>query len=249
MLIEFMSDFLNISKENYSMKKAKTTLSFLRDYTNMHFKHEEILMEDIKYDGLEKHHEQHIKFCMNIDRIETDIIRESDIEKSFAQTRFLLYTWYTNHINNTDRLYVDLFKKNQAAHTKPGSYKLWDKSMLVGIPKIDREHKALVEIIEDLIWVISQNKHNTATKVKRTMLFLENYTKLHFSHEEDYLEENNNNALQEHKVIHQVFTDNINIINDQLKSHPNSKGALEAVQTLLLKWLLDHICDEDQNFA
>jgi hemerythrin len=249
MLIEFMEDFLTTMQDGCGLDKLQTTLSFLKDYTNMHFEHEEALMKDIEYDGFEKHQVMHIKFCYNIEKIQTEFIPGFDIKKSFSQTRFLLYTWYTNHIKNTDRQYVALFKKMRNEHSKPGTYKLWDNSMLIGIPEIDREHKALVETIEDLINVISQKKHYTDTMVKRTVQFLKNYTQLHFNHEEIYLEEHKYPDLFNHKILHQKFVNNIKEIGIQLELRPRSKETLQAIQSLLLKWFLNHICDEDQKYA
>ncbi len=249
MLIEFMQDFLENIKEDYSLNKLQTTLSFLKDYTNMHFEHEEALMKDIEYEDFEKHQVMHIKFCYNIEKIEGEFVPGFDIKKSLSQTRFLLYTWYTNHIKNTDRQYVALFKQKRGEHSKPGSYKLWDNSMLIGIPEIDREHKALVETVEDLINAVSQKKHYTETLVRRTIQFLKNYTKLHFNHEELYLEERKYLDLPDHKILHQIFTNNIKEIGVQLELHPHSKETLTSIQSLLLKWFLDHICDEDQKYA
>jgi len=249
MLIELMDDFMKCAKQGCKLSKVQSTLNLLKDYTNMHFGHEEELMEEIQYEGLEAHRATHVKFCQDVENIENDIIRSFNENKSISQTRFLLYTWYTNHIQDMDRQYVALFKEKRTQGTEPGTYKLWDKSMLLGVAAIDREHKALVDIIEDFVNAVSQKKHHTDTTIKRTMLFLKNYTRLHFMHEETFMEEKGYTDLRAHCKKHEEFTTNIQLVSQKIRLNPHAKETTDAIKTLLVKWFLDHICNEDRKFV
>ncbi|MBI1390352.1 MAG: bacteriohemerythrin [bacterium] len=249
MLIEIMNDFITCAKTGSGSVQIHRTLSSLKDYTKMHFDHEETLLKEIGYEDIEEHQYAHKKFKQNIKTIECEFIHNSREDQSISKIRFLLYTWYTNHINNTDRNYVALFKKHKSEFAALGPYKIWDNSMRIGIPEIDREHKALVEILEDLANSLSQLKHSSSNVTTRTFYFLQNYTKLHFAHEENFLEERKYQDLHEHKLKHNEFINNIVSLKSKAIYDPKSSDIAKAVESHLVRWLLEHICDEDQKFS
>lgn len=92
----------------YSVKK---TINELIDYTNTHFSLEEIYFKAFGYNDIIPHIEEHKYFIRYIE----DIKQQYKPEIAFSLAPSLLshmMDWIINHIQKTDRGYIDLFSKN-----------------------------------------------------------------------------------------------------------------------------------------
>jgi|LGOV01.1.fsa_nt_gb hemerythrin len=85
-------------------------LNEIVEYASLHFKTEEAIMNEVGYDGIESHHENH-------ESIKTDIYHECKkvVEKeATAMDIIWLYNymnnWLKHHILEVDMLYIEAFK-------------------------------------------------------------------------------------------------------------------------------------------
>ena len=72
----------------------------------------------------------------------------------------------------------------------------WRDEYLIGIDKIDEQHKRLFEISEVL------DKTNEINEVKDILLYLKEYMEFHFVTEESLMEKYKYEGLEEHKQLH-----------------------------------------------
>lgn len=127
-------------------------------------------------------------------------------------------------------------------------YELKDE-YLVGIESIDNEHKVLFEIADE-IYRLSVNEFvpdkydNIADLIQR----LKDYTKMHFEHEEAYMESIQYKKMFTQKVQHDQFKRKL----EEMDLDSIDENQDEAIQDLLkfvTDWLVEHIIETDKKIA
>lgn len=127
-------------------------------------------------------------------------------------------------------------------------YELKDE-YLVGIESIDNEHKVLFEIADE-IYQLSVNEFvpdkydNIADLIQR----LKDYTKMHFEHEEAYMESIQYKKMFTQKVQHDQFKRKL----EEMDLDSIDENQDEAIQDLLkfvTDWLVEHIIETDKKIA
>lgn len=125
------------------------------------------------------------------------------------------------------------------------SFIKWNESLSINFPKIDEQHKKLVDIVNKLHDNMSKGKGKEA--LGEVFNNLIDYTVYHFNTEEEYMIKYNFPGLATHQIEHKKLTD------DVLKlKHKFEKG--ESVITIevmnfLKKWLADHIEKTDKKMG
>lgn len=122
-------------------------------------------------------------------------------------------------------------------------YIIWEEGYNLGIPIIDEQHRAIVSTINTYHYFIVDGKALSA--LKPTFITLEQYTKTHFTTEENIFEKTKYPEAQKHKKLHADLTTKMR------------KIAIEAIQDedfdivlhFLRKWWLNHIRIEDAKYA
>ncbi|NNK85517.1 MAG: chemotaxis protein, partial [Desulfobacterales bacterium] len=79
----------------------------------------------------------------------------------------------------------------------------WNDSMSVGIELIDKQHKMLIQHLNNLIKSLEPSQG--LTEVANTLSFLIDYTHFHFSEEEKHMAANKYPELEQHKMKHDGF--------------------------------------------
>ena len=79
--------------------KARTIMADLSDYTARHFESEECAMVRKGFDGVIEHKLSHFRFITMLLEIQTS--KDDITQKTTASAK----DWFTNHIQNEDRLY------------------------------------------------------------------------------------------------------------------------------------------------
>lgn len=82
----------------------------------------------------------------------------------------------------------------------------WDSSFSVNIEVIDNQHKQIIQYINDLNVAFS---YNEMYLIKEVLDNLIDYTKSHFSFEENLMKEAGYNMLEDHKKAHKAFIERI----------------------------------------
>jgi hemerythrin len=122
----------------------------------------------------------------------------------------------------------------------------WDEAWSIGIAEIDEHHHKLVELIQRLFGALI-TAQGTAY-MEEIVIELVDYTKFHFSREEEVYQEYGFDQLEHHKGQHQALIKQVlDVTQDVLKRGP-SEELSEEVYYFLRHWLVDHIIDEDLKF-
>lgn len=120
----------------------------------------------------------------------------------------------------------------------------WSDSYSVGIESVDKQHKKLVEIINNLYDLINSSQKVYETGYQRIFDELLKYTEYHFSYEEEeFIDRYNYPSADIHKATHKSFIRSIQdrIAQADVATPENGKVLYKYLST----WLLNHISKAD----
>ena len=120
---------------------------------------------------------------------------------------------------------------------------VWQPSYDLGIPIIDEQHRGIVTTINSLCYAI-QNKHGHEM-LKPAIGMINDYTRIHFEIEEDFLKKCGYPKLEDHRILHKEL---INALSQVSKESIWNKAPEEFLD-FLKKWWINHICKEDRVFS
>ena len=124
---------------------------------------------------------------------------------------------------------------------------IWDKKFELGNIQVDRQHKSLCDMVNNLIRQCEQGK--AAEMVEETIAFLTDYTTHHFDSEEALQLEIGYPGYIEHKKIHEDFKITVGKILQSYKENGSSDQLAIDIREILIEWLLDHIQNEDMKIG
>ena len=120
---------------------------------------------------------------------------------------------------------------------------------LTGIEQIDLEHKRLFEIAQET-YQLKNNEFipDKYDQIKALFEQLKEYTKMHFQHEEEYMQAINYKKLFTQKIQHEAF---IKWLEDQELEgvdgeFENQDAVIETILNYLADWLIHHILETDK---
>lgn len=121
----------------------------------------------------------------------------------------------------------------------------WDEKYSVGVSELDEQHKQLIKILVELYEAMQAQKANEI--LGQIISKLVNYTKVHFSTEEKYMQQNNYPGFLEQKREHENFTAKVLAFKSDFDS---GKTAMTVSITAFLKdWLTNHILLSDKKYS
>ena len=123
----------------------------------------------------------------------------------------------------------------------------WDDSLSVGIEEVDNRHKELITKLDDLAECILKKKGKD--KIGTILRFMDDYAKIHFSTEEDYMVKHDYPGLDLHIKQHEKFRDTTKRLIKELESEKDMESFASSVQRFLIDWLILHIKTTDQKFG
>ncbi|KOF56524.1 MULTISPECIES: bacteriohemerythrin [Clostridium] len=125
----------------------------------------------------------------------------------------------------------------------------WSEEYVIGIEKIDEQHKRLFEIANEAYKLLKdQFLIDKYDRIVAIIKELKDYTKYHFQYEEEYMKSIGYRKYLSQKVAHDDFIEKINKFD--LKKIDNSQD--EAILNLLefvVSWIGLHIQKEDTQIA
>jgi hemerythrin len=121
-------------------------------------------------------------------------------------------------------------------------YIIWKPEYDLGIPIVDEQHRGIVTIINSLYYGM-QNKYGEDLLVPVNGMINE-YTRIHFKIEENFLEKFNYPELKEHKEAHRELIDKLNKIGKESLHLHDPKEFMD----FLKEWWINHICHKDRAF-
>ena len=102
-IIEIINQLYEMLREKKSYSELENIYNRLLDYTKNHFAHEENLMEEAKYPGLERQRKAHAMFIAELEKMEKDLL---SAEESVAPVVYkFLREWLLKHIVEVDKEY------------------------------------------------------------------------------------------------------------------------------------------------
>ncbi len=119
----------------------------------------------------------------------------------------------------------------------------WDSRLDTGIEVIDSQHRRIVGYINDLEIAKSKGDKHLVTDVIEQLI---DYTQSHFGFEEAMLEEAGYKFLKPHKKVHELF---IKRVTEFTMRAAKGEDIADELHSMLAKWLLNHIANEDRDYA
>lgn len=116
----------------------------------------------------------------------------------------------------------------------------WTESLSVSIPALDKDHKTLIRMIDEL----DQDSPDLPALFGAVL----DYTCGHFDREEAHLESLGYPALDDHHARHEDFAAQVADLLRQYREEP-SAAAGARLKDILWDWLRTHIMVEDQRYA
>lgn len=225
--------------------RLKEIISELDNYAEQHFSHEEAYMEQICDPELILQRPQHVFFREKI--LEFDLVNIDELEQQHHVLTDLvnfLAKWLYRHILSSDILIGKLppleewmIKENPCEFTD---------EYLTGIELIDKEHKELFRIVDTANQLVkSYDADSGYDNIIDILNKLKDYTKEHFSDEEEYMESIHYKGLAAQKRAHEAFIDKLENI-DVREIENNPREYLQKLLEFLLGWLINHILNTDK---
>lgn len=119
----------------------------------------------------------------------------------------------------------------------------WNDILATGIPTIDKQHKRIVKLANQLGEAIESGDTKIAEQVLKDLV---DYTVYHFSFEEELMEKAGYAALPLHRRVHQLFTARIPQFQQRYRA---GEDVLRELHDMLAHWLFHHIQNEDRDYA
>ncbi len=117
----------------------------------------------------------------------------------------------------------------------------WNRTLEIGIPKVDDEHRHLVDIVNAFHRIYEAGA--ARDKVFTVLNMLLRYAEIHFRSEEALMEAGNYPGLPEHREEHERLIQEVFELNARYEA-ADAEITSETME-FLKQWLLDHILSED----
>ena len=121
-----------------------------------------------------------------------------------------------------------------------------------GIEMIDQEHARLLKLAQethDLLYNdFLQDKSDSLLHLISELI---NYTRTHFSHEEEYQKSIGYAELKQHAAQHRAFEERLMAVDlDALENDfERQNDAVESLLNFLVTWLVNHILEVDMKYV
>jgi len=123
----------------------------------------------------------------------------------------------------------------------------WDESLSIGVALIDNQHKEWVQRFNEVAAAIQSGE--APNRVMETLDFLFEYTQFHFEAEERCMADTKYPELDDHKQRHEELRKTLKNLEQDFDEEGVAPTLAHAIDTLLSKWLVQHIREVDQRFG
>jgi methyl-accepting chemotaxis protein len=127
----------------------------------------------------------------------------------------------------------------------PGALIAWDDSLSVNIQLVDRQHRKLVDMINELFAALRAGRGNEVLAPVLDSLVA--YTCQHFAEEERMMSTHDYPELAEHRFAHQQLVSRVSEFQQKLRQGQASISS--DLFNFLKSWLLQHIKEEDKAYG
>lgn len=122
---------------------------------------------------------------------------------------------------------------------------VWTEAISVNIPDIDSQHKALFDIINDLIAIHERggDPNEILTQIGRLM----DYSDRHFLTEENLMAKHNFPGFTEHNRAHMAYMEQVDLFINEYRA--DTQGLLYDMLEFLTHWWRAHVSHTDTLYA
>lgn len=123
----------------------------------------------------------------------------------------------------------------------------WSNDYSLGVEEIDEQHRSFFAAIHRLHDAILNCEGEKA--VDQALEFLRQYASRHFRAEEAFMDSRGFPGLERHRRLHADFLDALDGLLEELRLFGASQDLADRVSAVAQDWLIDHIIDEDAQYA
>ena len=130
---------------------------------------------------------------------------------------------------------------------------LWNKSVETGHAAIDKDHKELFNLVEQILGIDSSTTMLTiekrSEKINSVVNFLGEYVGRHFKLEEDLMDKYGYPDSSKHKKMHSDFIQTFVDLKKKISEEGSTLSISLEVNKVIVTWLKEHIMGADKTFA
>ena len=123
----------------------------------------------------------------------------------------------------------------------------WKKELETGIPALDKHHQGIFDCINSFIQRCDEG--GGVEEVISHLDLLDNYSRKHFSYEENLQKYNNYPGLGDQQKQHAFFLEDLDEIKKTLETTGLSREISLIAKGKLIRWLSHHIKSIDKEFV
>lgn len=251
----------------------RTVIDELKSYAAKHFANEEKFMAEITFPGLAQHKEAHKLFVAKLLEIETRMWKQSI--SYVVDLLHLLVGWLFEHINQMDMAYVRFHRgetvkiapnvtpSKQPPPRKPATtigknpkdYRnaLQDRLRPTGISQFDRDHRKLVDLINDLSIIAESLYTRKPTpsdwqKIDQALQDLTSFARSHFMAEEMWMKKVGYPLLDNHTEQHRHLQNRLRELTTKLTEERQVTFIVD-INFFLVEWLMTHTGKSDLDYG
>mgnify|MGYP001261739323 CR=1 FL=1 len=124
---------------------------------------------------------------------------------------------------------------------------MWKDSYRLGVESIDKQHRELFRMTEELIQAVGENA--PAEACRKALGFLKEYVIHHFRDEEAYQASIHYSGMEAHKKEHQQFTQTVLRYEKMLEDNGFDPATMKDLAGTVTAWLIYHVVDTDQKIV
>ena len=126
---------------------------------------------------------------------------------------------------------------------------VWDESFSVGISEMDKQHKQLIEMVNNLVSSV-ENRESWVESFADTLAAMSNYAATHFTAEETLMSTHGFPQFSKHQAEHRAFRAEIVYLSDEIASHGATipSETVDRLCRYLCNWLGNHILYTDMGY-
>lgn len=239
MLFSLLNEAEALSVEERTPDNVKKVLQKLVDYAATHFEHEEAYMREQNDPELTIQVKEHRMFTSHVEALMKQPLNGQNVSYMLDEVLKFLVRWLYHHILSSDMM-IGKMKKCSGLE--------FSAEYHTDIELIDNEHRRLFEILGQVDSLINNEiLHDKYDQIMDLIDELRNYTKIHFSDEEELMQRINYYDYEAQKRAHEAFIDKLNDIdlNKLEEIDDNQQGYLVELMDFLAGWLINHILGMD----